>query len=245
MEAANPFAERYAAVVADFWHARGIVAATVERLDLRVVIQGGRAWLRYPVRDGDGRACATVRSAVDGASPCRAWDGSRRPDLLYNPAEIIAGAPLYVVATVSDVWRLSSLPTSAVTFLCGPRAPLPARAVGQIVAGHPSVVVVIDDGVGQLPGGAAAVVRALRDAGLEAGGYRVPPASPVLAALGWTGQSAAYTIADLADWAGGDPDRFDALVALLEPVTSVAPASRPDARTDDPDGPDPSDGRKE
>lgn len=235
MEAVNPFTERYAAVVADFWRARGVVAATVKRLDLRVVIQGGRAWLRYPVRDADGRAFTAVQSAVDGASPCRAWDGPRRPDLLYNPAEIIAGAPLYVVATVSGVWRLSSLPTSAVTFLCGPRAPVPARAVGQIVAGRPSVVVVVDDGVGQLPGGAAAVVRALRDAGLEAGGYRLPPAPSLLTALGWTGQHAGYTIADLATQADGDPDRLDDLIALLEPVASVARASRPDL----------SDGRKE
>ncbi len=206
-----------ATIVAHFWRAQGLTAATVELFGLSVAARDGRVWLRCPVHDVDGRVRAIKLFAADGTGGT--WEGMARSDLAYGVRFTLPGVPVLVVSAVRHVWRLAAAGLPAVCVLCGPDDPVPATAIEQIVAAGPSLALVIDDEDARLPGGAGSVVRALRAAGLDAGGYRLP-VDPLARALGWGGA----TLTDLATRVGldgavtADPDLLYAAVAGFEPV---------------------------
>jgi hypothetical protein len=133
-----------------------------------------RLYWRYPVWDDDGLPLTWRLAAVDSHHPRSCWDGAAHPLLIYEPLGIIAGHPLVLCGDVLSVWALASLDIPAATFLCGPSAAVPARAVQQVAAARPSSVLVVDNEHPALPRGALAVVRALRTAGVVAGYARLP-----------------------------------------------------------------------
>jgi hypothetical protein len=136
---------------------------------------------RYPVWDDHGDVLTYRLAAVDGQYPRSAWDGPAHPACerlyIYQPLGIIAGQPLLLLGDVLSVWVWASLDiidVPAAAFLCAPFAGVPHGAMEQVRQGQPSSVLVVDNERPALPGGALAVVRALRAAGVPAGYVRLP-----------------------------------------------------------------------
>lgn len=130
--------------------------------------QTQRLYWRYPIWDEEGQPLTWRLVAVDGEHKRSRWDWTEHPDLIYEPLIISRGSPLIVCGDVLSVWVLASLDIAACTFLCGPGAKAPPSALAQIASAGPSSVLVVDNERGCLPGGAMAVARALRAAGVPA-----------------------------------------------------------------------------
>lgn len=157
----------------------GVSAASLAAHAVRVVMRPnerafhpeeapGRLYWRYAVPDEEGTILTHRLAAVDRTWPRSAWDGPACPDVLYDALGVVPGQPVVIAGDVLGVWALRSSGIAACTFLCGPHADVPARAVAQLAARRPSGCLVVDNMTPALPRHAPAVVAALRAQGLRA-----------------------------------------------------------------------------
>ncbi len=206
-------AARMADTARTYWGYRGVTPEALRAFDVRLVTRQERLWWRFPVRDANGHATSYRLVAVDEKAPGAAWDGQAASRQLYNPAGVVAGEPVLVVARIPHVWMLHRAGVAVVAFLCGRSAVVPPRAIRQLCDAAPALCVVIDDEACGLPGGALHVAHALRRAGLSAGAVRLADAPHLWM---WGGA----TLDDLCRHAMYDG------AAIIETVGALAPIGR-------------------